>query len=463
MSFWKKLLGIKGSAENKRRFEQSKTVVDSKVKSGSEAIQLPSDNMSKDILNQRARSLQEVSDDWEKSIDLSSKLSNEVLREKVIEPNTTVIMRSVAACELATRGCVEMLREIAAMDRISAVAAIDGLTSNACDGDYNAIEALSESLRHSDTIVRLRVVRMAEIVADGTPGVHGVSTKAIRERARSILQNAMSDIDERVRRTAVQCFTRTANISDLRRGADVLTYRGRRMAESSLDLLKANADIYFTKAEDYFSRGEYGKAIAEYDKALDAYPGYTDVYLARGAAHALNGDAYDLAIQDYSKAIEIEPNNAEAYYYRGVSHYYKKDYIPAISDLTHAIELDSEYANAYYQRGVVYCYTGHGDKAVMDFGKAIKLDPDNPKYYIDRGLLYSYRSNFEDSINDFSWAIKLDPKNTEAYSSRALSYFKLKQYDKAWQDVKRLQDMGSEVDRTFLSQLRAATGYMDDS
>ena len=70
-------------------------------------------------------------------------------------------------------------------------------------------------------------------------------------------------------------------------------------------------------------------------------------------------------------------------------------------------------------------------------------------------------------------AIEIDPNSTLSYEVRAKVYCKLKQYNKAWDDVKKAQSLGTkvqiwdgrklqskayEVDPVFLEELRRASG-----
>jgi hypothetical protein len=41
---------------------------------------------------------------------------------------------------------------------------------------------------------------------------------------------------------------------------------------------------------------------------------------------------------------------------------------------------------------------------------------------------------------------------------RAIAYFYKHEYDKAWDDVSKAQDLGSQIDPEFLKDLREASG-----
>ena len=58
--------------------------------------------------------------------------------------------------------------------------------------------------------------------------------------------------------------------------------------------------------------------MASYHKALDLNQSNTDALVARGAAHANQGD-YSQAVQDFKAALALEPDNANASRYLSVT------------------------------------------------------------------------------------------------------------------------------------------------
>ena len=46
----------------------------------------------------------------------------------------------------------------------------------------------------------------------------------------------------------------------------------------------------------------------------------------------------------------------------------------------------------------------------------------------------------------------------EVYAARAVVYYNLKDYDRAWNDVRKAQKLGDKMDEGFLKQLREAWG-----
>ena len=53
---------------------------------------------------------------------------------------------------------------------------------------------------------------------------------------------------------------------------------------------------------------------------------------------------------------------------------------------------------------------------------------------------------------------KLNLQPAEAYNSRGIAYYYQKQYDKAWDDIKKAQDSGFQIPPKFLDDLGKASG-----
>lgn len=146
-------------------------------------------------------------------------------------------------------------------------------------------------------------------------------------------------------------------------------------------------------------------------------------YNARGDVYCGQGD-YELGIKEYTTAIELKPDYAEAYINRGNAHYNKGAYAQAFRDFTRAIELKPSNASAYNNRGYVYKAQGDYIQAIRDFTRAIELKPDHAL----------------------------------AHANRADAYFFLKEYDKAWADVRTFRRLGGKPHPALVRALNEATG-----
>ena len=79
--------------------------------------------------------------------------------------------------------------------------------------------------------------------------------------------------------------------------------------------------------------------------------------------------------------------------------------------------------------------------------------------YGNRGRAYGRdKGQYNKAISDFNKAIEIDPKYAMAYNNRGAAYFYIKEYENAWNDVKKAQALGYKIDPKFLEMLRKASG-----
>jgi tetratricopeptide (TPR) repeat protein len=62
------------------------------------------------------------------------------------------------------------------------------------------------------------------------------------------------------------------------------------------------------------------------------------------------------------------------------------------------------------------------------------------------------------AISDFNKAIEINPRDAMAYNNRGLAYFFKSDYEKAWDDVHKAEDLGQQAHPKFLKMLREASG-----
>jgi tetratricopeptide (TPR) repeat protein len=55
------------------------------------------------------------------------------------------------------------------------------------------------------------------------------------------------------------------------------------------------------------------------------------------------------------------------------------------------------------------------------------------------------KGNLSQAILDYDNAIQIDPDYAIAYGNRAAAYFFKKEYDKAWEDVRKAESLGHKI------------------
>jgi tetratricopeptide (TPR) repeat protein len=133
-------------------------------------------------------------------------------------------------------------------------------------------------------------------------------------------------------------------------------------------------------------------------------------------------------------------------------------YEEAIADYTQAIGLRPDYAEAYFQRAWTYHEMGQDDMAMGDWSKTIELRPDQWGTYYVRGRVYYQNGQGESAVRDLTKAIELKPDTADFYRDRAMAYRLLKEYDKAWADVREVRKVYGRMDPKFLEDLSRESG-----
>jgi tetratricopeptide (TPR) repeat protein len=221
-----------------------------------------------------------------------------------------------------------------------------------------------------------------------------------------------------------------------------------------------DAKAYFLRGMANQEKGDYDQAIADFTKALEINPRDAQVYLKRAEVFG-DKKKYDQAIADYTRALEIDPRNAEAYLARGIAYGRKGQPDQAITDFTRATEIDPRNAQPYYNLGIAYSRKRQFDQAIVNFTKALEIDPTSVKSLVNRGHAYREKGQYDLAVADYTRALTKAPGSAEAYDGRAKAYLALKEYNKSWEDVRKVKSLGYKLDPDFLQALQQASGKKD--
>ena len=74
-----------------------------------------------------------------------------------------------------------------------------------------------------------------------------------------------------------------------------------------------------------------------------------------------------------------------------------------------------------------------------------------------RGMMLVQGGDYDNAIKSFGKAIELRPDDPLPYYRRGLTYWRNGEDDKAWLDLKRVRELGLNVDAKILDMLRAAS------
>jgi len=113
--------------------------------------------------------------------------------------------------------------------------------------------------------------------------------------------------------------------------------------------------------------------------------------------------------------------------------------------------------SAHNGMGAVYFHDEDIERAIAEFTRAIELKSNYAMAYCNRGVAYYNKGDLSRAISDFSTAIKLKADYAEAYHSRAVAYFSSQEYLKSRDDVRKLEELGYQVNSRFLNDLKESS------
>ncbi|MGD1000809.1 MAG: tetratricopeptide repeat protein [Candidatus Brocadiia bacterium] len=222
--------------------------------------------------------------------------------------------------------------------------------------------------------------------------------------------------------------------------------------QDTVQKLPGNARALNNLGYAYSERGRADDAFLCFNKALDLKTDYPEVYNNRGVAFAKIGRPAD-AVRDLDKAIELKPEYAAAYNNRAAVRLSAGRYDEALADCDKAIALLPDYAQAYGNRGIALMGINRLVEAARDLDKAIELSPTFAAAYNYRAVLRLRAGGYIEALADWGRAIALQPGYADAYINRASAWYLMREYDKAFADLKTYEQLGGRPDPRFVEQL----------
>jgi len=246
----------------------------------------------------------------------------------------------------------------------------------------------------------------------------------------------------------------------------------------SIKLDAKNSDYHFNRAYIHYSKEDYEDAIKGFDKAIELNPSIAKYFHYKGLTF-LRQKKYKEAVAGFDQAIALEADYAEACIQRGNVWYTLQKYDKCISDLTVAIRIAPGMFDGWYWRGCAFLMKKEYDKAIPDLDQAILLDPTHASAYLNRGHGYKAQKKYDNAIEDYDKAADLDfhwivpvfcranvwiekqeyenavadldkvinemnRKFPGAHCKRGIAWFKLKNYNKAFSDLKRALELNPD-------------------
>jgi Tfp pilus assembly protein PilF len=255
----------------------------------------------------------------------------------------------------------------------------------------------------------------------------GIDPEPLRDRLRSTWGQAISEVQDDLRRLADSIDIRAQHPATLVTLAETL--QRVKHSDSALRLLR---DAQYVYPGDFWLTFNLGSALDQpkdceerirfYTAAVSIRPQSSPPHNNLGIA-LLNQHRLDEAVAAYRKAIEHDPKFAKPYYNLGIALLAQKKPDEAIAAYRKAIEHDPKYAQAYYNLGNALFDRKKLVEAIAAYRKAVELIELDPKHALDPSPADAYynlgvalfdRKKLDEAIAAYRKAIELNPKHFNA-------------------------------------------------
>ena len=170
---------------------------------------------------------------------------------------------------------------------------------------------------------------------------------------------------------------------------------------------------------------------------------------------------FDEAIKHYAEALRLKKFNPEAHYNLAYALVGQGKIDEAVEEYTVALRLKPDFPFANDNLGNVLLDQGKLDEAIGHYTEALRLKPDFPEAHNNLGTALLDQGKLDEAIGHYTEALRLKPGDLNALQSRALARYYLKEYDKAWADVRMFRKLGGTPDPDLVRKLTEATGQTE--
>jgi len=196
---------------------------------------------------------------------------------------------------------------------------------------------------------------------------------------------------------------------------------------------------------------EFQKAVSLDPKYALAYVGLADTYNVLGGYGFVPPEqAWPKGKAAAAKALELAPNSSDAYGTMAFAAFYYDWNWSETEELFRkalSINPNNQVAHEFYAS---YLHAmGRLDEAEKQIRIAQDLDPLSGWVRDDKGWILLSRHRPEEAVVEFRKAIELNPRFPAAHLSLAVAYSRLKQYDKAFQEVEEAERLGGSPTRVL--------------
>ena len=326
------------------------------------------------------------------------------------------------------------------------------LKPNDAEGYFNRGYAFNETMEYKKAI------------ADYTKVIQFDSNNSGAYRNRAMAHDNIGEFDR-----AIDDYTKAINIEesallyDCRGKLYIKTLQYDKCIEDNTQVIRldpSNSRGYTNRGYAKFQKQEFKEALKDFESAILLDPSDSLLFINRGSTYMKMAE-YDNAVNDYTKAIELAPDNPNHYHNRSIAYRTKGELLLSLKDANRAIDLDEKDPDLFDNRAIIYWHMAEYQKAICDFEKALRYDSQNPDTYYNLGLLNDILGNLETAVAKYTLAIEYEKGFESAYELRGRDLYKLKKYDVALKDFRKVLSLNSKnlIAKHYIKKLIVKNKY----
>lgn len=192
---------------------------------------------------------------------------------------------------------------------------------------------------------------------------------------------------------------------------------------------------HYEKGNKFLEEQKYEEAIQEYTEAVKLDSSFLDAFAKRSIAKEKSRDLWG-SMEDLVRSNLVDTTNAEQILFRAQLYQEEGKNKDAIKDYSRAIKLSPNDSRAIMGRGLLNAEMGNHTSALIDFSMALNTHlEDTGHVYFHRGKARMKLEDWQGGINELTIALEYTPNNLNARIVRAIAFRRIKENDKAFNDL----------------------------
>ncbi len=102
--------------------------------------------------------------------------------------------------------------------------------------------------------------------------------------------------------------------------------------------------------------------------------------------------------------------------------------------------------------------SGNIDLGLLAWEQIAQIQPGSATNYYNLGLALAGKQRYQEAITQWNKALSLNPRHENSLHNLAVAYAIVRDYDAAWDTVKKLRALGCTPDALVLENLTKNTG-----